>query len=58
MIMNINSPLRKEKVGDYRTLFDKAQDNFALVCKEFKNTAICQRHRRTRRTSTQKITLI
>lgn len=54
MITDINSLLKKEKVSDYYILFDKAQDNFALVCKEFKNTAICQKYRRARRTSTQK----
>lgn len=51
MSIDINHSLSTDKVSDYRVLFEKAQDNFALVCQKYKNTTMCQKHKRTRRTS-------
>ena len=32
--------------NSYLQLFDKAQDNFALICKEYKDTPFCKRTKR------------
>lgn len=54
MSININPSVKTYKVSVYQVLFEKAQENFALVCQEYKNTSLCQKHKRTRRTSTLK----
>lgn len=32
--------------NSYLQLFDKAQDNFALICKEYKDSPMCKRTKR------------